>query len=244
MHITLDQATPHPVDIAIVAVNAKAIGEQGIATTNENDLSVVAVVSFGGFKAEIGGDLSGYKTDNYEDIETSVAPHVAQINVYKVHHHCSRYSTNEVWIATTKPQVGIVSTGNGNVYNHPTAECLERLHRAGVKTYWTENGNGADPDPAFDTVAGNIVLEVAPAAAEYTVSYGTHQDKYPLTGSSSTGTGGAPAPAPVIAQYAWSKKSNVYHFAQCRYVQNISPENLQTGTAPPGGKTLHKDCPK
>jgi hypothetical protein len=28
------------------------------------------------------------------------------------------------------------------------------------------------------------------------------------------------------------------------FVAKISPANLQAGTMPPPGKTLHKDCPK
>jgi hypothetical protein len=44
--------------------------------------------------------------------------------------------------------------------------------------------------------------------------------------------------------FAWSRKSNVYHQAFCRYVSNINPENLVTGSTPPTGKTLHQGCPK
>ncbi len=215
--ITLDGGTPNPVKIVIVALSGN-----GIQTTNENDLSLVAVVHFGSFTAEFGGDLSGFQTDNYQDIETSVAPLVGQVQVYKVHHHCSRYSTNDTWLATIKPQIGIVSAGDGNSYGHPTAECLERLHKAGVKTYWTETGNGADPDPAFDTVAGNVLVQVAPGAPSYTVTHaGANPETYPIAagaasgaaGGSTSRTGSTPVSQP---QYAWSKSSSVYHFANCR----------------------------
>ena len=70
----------------------------GIPTRNENDLSLVALVKFGDFEAAIGGDLSGFSASSYLDIETSVASSVGQIEVYKVHHHCSRYSTNDAWL--------------------------------------------------------------------------------------------------------------------------------------------------
>lgn len=230
--ITLDQGT-HQVKIKFVALNGNHID-----TTNENDLSLVSLVTFGNFKAEFGGDLSGFDNGDYKDIETSVAPMVGPINVYKVHHHCSRYSTNDNWLTSTKPQIGIVSVGDGNTFGHPTAECLERLHQHGVKTFWTENGNGGDPDPAFDTIAGNIVVEVAPNGASYTVRHGTASVSFPIAGGP-----GSP-PAPVGAELAWSKKSNIYHFANCKFVNNISPDNLQTGTTPPAGKTLHKDCPR
>jgi hypothetical protein len=236
MEITLDEGSADPVKIKIVALNGN-----GTQTTNENDLSLVAVVSFENFKTEFGGDLSGFDTANYKDIETSVAPLVGPIDVYKVHHHCSQYSTNETWLSTTKPKVAIISTGDGNVYRHPTADCLERLHRAGIKTYWTESGNGAEPDPLWDTVSGNIVIEVAPGAQTFTLTHGAGgSETYPIAAGGTPTTNTSPA----AAQYAWSKNSSVYHFANCRYVQNISAGNLMRGNSPPQGKELHKGCPK
>jgi hypothetical protein len=57
----------------------------------------------------------------------------------------------------------------GNRYGHPTPECLERLHAANVRTYWTERGAGADPEPGWDMVGGNIVVGSTPGAATFTV---------------------------------------------------------------------------
>jgi len=45
-------------------------------------------------------------------------------------------------------------------------------------------------------------------------------------------------------QYAWSAASDLYHYAQCRYVSSINPANLQQGGQPPAGKHLHSGCPK
>ena len=228
---SLDSGSANPVTIEIVAVNGN-----GIETTNENDLSVVAVVRFGNFDAVIGGDLSGFETDSYEDIETSVAPRIGQVEVYKVNHHGSRYSSNGNWLDTIKPRIGIVSTGVGNNYGHPTQECLDRLHAAGVRTYWTQVGQGVEPEPEFDTVGRNIVVEVAPGDTAFTVNHGPGQtDSYSLWGSSE----GTPT-----VSLAWSKRSSVYHFAECQYVGNISSANLQRGNAPPQGKSLHLNCPR
>lgn len=233
--IELDQNSAHPVEVDIVALNGN-----GIQTTNENDLSVVAVIHCGAFAAEVGGDLSGYQTNSYLDIESSVAPKVGHIQVYKVHHHGSAYSSNDTWLSTTTPIVGIVSTGDGNRYSHPTAECLERLHHAGVKTYWTEQGNGVAPEPGFDVVGGNIVVETSPGSSTFTVRHNATQvDTYSFTGGAAP-----PPPPPAATQFAWSKLSKVYHYATCSYVANISPANLARGDAAPAGKHLHAGCPK
>ena len=56
LSITLDATSSNPVTIKVITLNGN-----GISTDNENDLSLLAMVSFGGFDALIGGDLSGVK---------------------------------------------------------------------------------------------------------------------------------------------------------------------------------------
>lgn len=233
--VTLDATSTTPVFIDFVALSG-----DGVTTQNENDLSLVAVVRFGGFDAEIGGDLSGFHELDYEDIETSVAPKVGQVEVYKVHHHGSRYSSNQLWLQQVHPKVGIISAGLNSKHGHPTAETIERLHNSGVQLFWTSDGGGVDADSMFDVVGGNIIVEASPAAQVFTVRT-TIGGNQPVREFSIWG--GTPTP-PVLANYAWSKKSSVYHVSTCVYVKNISAENLETGTAPPAGKTLHQDCPK
>ncbi len=126
----------------------------------------------------------------------------------------------------------------------PQTDCLERLHKHNVKTYWTETGNGGEPESGIDVVGGNIVVEVAPTAGSFTVTFGgSHVDTYPLAGSNAS-VPTNPPPAASTPKYAWSKNSTHYHFANCRFVQNISPASLEQGNSPPPNKTLHKDCPK
>ncbi|MGA9623466.1 MAG: MBL fold metallo-hydrolase [Bryobacteraceae bacterium] len=231
--IILDETSPAPVEIDVYAVNAN-----GLATTNENDLSLAVRIAYGSFRAEIGGDLSGDDADDYIDVETGVAGAVGKLDVYKVHHHCSSHSSNSAWLAQTKPTIAIISAGDGNTYGHPAADCLARLHSAGAETYWTELGAGATPVPGWDTVSGTTVVSVDLAAMQYTVAHGATTDSYAIGGWPSTN--GAPPAAPA---FAWSKLSGVYHYSTCDWVKSISPDNLETGDVPPPGKTLHKGCP-
>ncbi len=128
--LTLDEPATHPVIVDFVAANGN-----GIKTNDENDHSLVAVVRFGKFDAEFGGDLSGFEHNSYHDIETSVAPKVGQVEVYKVHHHGSAHSSNHAWMTAIQPKVGIISCGNGNRYGHPTEETMTTLHQFNVTTY-------------------------------------------------------------------------------------------------------------
>ena len=114
---------------------------------------------------------------------------------------------------------------------------MDRIHNLNVTTYWTERGNGA-PTTASDKIGGNIIVEVEPNSTDFRVKYGTSAiDAYKVWN---------PAAAPTVssASYAWSKKAAVYHYAQCKYVKNISAENLENGTNPPANKDLHLGCPK
>ena len=230
--IVLGAGSTKPVTIEIVALDGN-----GLSTSNENDLSLVAVVHYGKFDAVMGGDLSGFKAQDYLDIESSVAPKVGQVEVYKVNHHCSAYSTNDTWLETIKPRVGIISVGRKNRYGHPAPDCLERLHDKGVVTYWTESGAGAEPEPDRDFVAGNIVV-TTDGEATFTV---TSDDADPRTYSLWGATDGTTTTG---FQYAWSVASDIYHYAQCLYVSSISPANLQQGAQPPAGKHMHSGCPK
>ena len=85
---------------------------------------------------------------SYADIESSVAPLVGKVEVYKVHHHGSRYSSNAAWLATTTPKVGILSVGSSNTFGHPTLEALGRLHSAGVTSTGRHSGTVPPPSSA------------------------------------------------------------------------------------------------
>lgn len=175
--ITLDAGSANAVTINIAASNGA-----GIDTENENDRSVVAVVHFGNFDAMMAGDLSGVDTDDYEDIESTVSKRVGQVEVYKVNHHGSRYSSNAVWLKTLSPKIAVISTGVGNKYRHPTKACLDRLHAAGItKTYWTSKGNGVTPMKGKDIVAnGTVVVQFKPGDKNFTVGYKNRLSSYAL----------------------------------------------------------------
>jgi beta-lactamase superfamily II metal-dependent hydrolase len=135
--------------------------------------------------------VQGPMPDAVADIESSAAALVGQIEVYKVHHHGSKTSSNSGWLAITTPKVGIISASNSNTYGHPTAEALTRLHAAGVKTYWTSVGNGVGlvSGQDFATTGSSVVVEAAPATTTFTVRYGSAIDTYSVHGA-------APPPVP------------------------------------------------
>ena len=116
---------------------------------------------------------------------------------------------SETWLAAIQPRIGIISAGDGNGHGHPTEESLERLHTAGVQLYWTARGNGAEPELGFDTVGGNIIVEVAPGASTFTVRHTEGSQAVQTFNMWGTGRG----PTPVPSAFAWSRRSTVFHHA-------------------------------
>jgi competence protein ComEC len=234
--LILDEGTGHEVVISFLVRNGA-----GIKPTNENDKSLVALVTFGNLDIMMGGDLSGYNTNRYKDIETTAARKARQVEVYKVHHHCSEYSTNTNWLDTINPMIAIISVSGtkGRIHEElPSPDCLERLHQKKIRTYWTDDGKGADADPKWDKVGGDIVVEASPGNNGFTVKFSGNQvDTY-----SDWGVG--PPPGPFTATYAWSKNSKIYHYSNCSIINSIKPANLQTGSVPPMETKLHPGCPK
>jgi beta-lactamase superfamily II metal-dependent hydrolase len=242
--ITLDADT-NPVTLKVVSLSGHYSGGGTVDTVDENDLSLSVVVSFGGFREEIGGDLSGEQTSMYQDVETPVVKDVGGIDVYKVHHHCSSHSSNAAWMKATQPTIAVISTGNDNTYFHPDPTCLERLHDAGVtEVLWTEEGAGGKPG-AGDVIAGDVTIEVPPNATKYSVSYGGTTESFNVKQPQGASSGGGVAPPPVVAppdKFAWSILADHYYDIGCPTVNRIMKKNLKTGPTPPDGK-VHRDCP-
>ncbi len=182
--ITLDAASANPV--TVTCVNLNGAGVYSPTGSDENAKSAVYKVSYGGFSEVIGGDLTG---DGSTDVETTMGALVGDVDVYKVHHHASRYSTNDNWLNSIKAEVAVIQCGTGNSYGHPTLDALTRMHNHNVKTYWTETGSGAAPNATWDKVANETVLIQADVAtSSYTVSGPGFSDTYPFDG------GGGPPP--------------------------------------------------
>ena len=59
-------------------------------------------------------------------------------DVLKVGHHGSTTSTSSDFLASVKPEIAIISCGEGNKFGHPHEETIEKLSAAGVTVYRTD----------------------------------------------------------------------------------------------------------
>ncbi len=127
------------VSIRCVCVNGKLINGDSVKVKNENDFCIGLVIDYKDFELFTAGDIGGVNTGNHKDVETKLTPLVGDIDVYKVSHHGSQYSTNDISVNKLKPEVAIISVGYGNTYNHPVQSVIDRLSVANCRLYQTNH---------------------------------------------------------------------------------------------------------
>ena len=62
---------------------------------------------------------------------------INDIDVLKVAHHGSKYSSSEAFLKAAKAKMAVISCGQDNRYGHPASETLERLKAQNMKIYTT-----------------------------------------------------------------------------------------------------------
>src|SRR5688572_23816640 len=116
--ITLDPL----VTITCIAAGGAVMGqgEEGEPADEENDMSVVLLVAFRGFKAFYGGDSEA-------PTEARIAAHDLALNVdlYKASHHGSHSSSSPALMQELSPSVVVISNGNHGTFKHPRQVTLD-----------------------------------------------------------------------------------------------------------------------
>jgi competence protein ComEC len=63
---------------------------------------------------------------------------IRHADVLKVAHHGSKTSTTEQFLEAVHPAFAVISAGFANLYGHPNAEVVERLHQAHIDVLRTD----------------------------------------------------------------------------------------------------------
>lgn len=100
---------------------------------DSNENSLVLLSELGGKRWLFTGDI-GEKT---EKAMLQAYP-MLDIDVLKVAHHGSKTSTSAAFLEQTTPEVGWISAGRGNRYDHPHQEVVKKLGQSGVKVMRTD----------------------------------------------------------------------------------------------------------
>ena len=120
-----------------------------------NARSLVLLISYGSFDALLTGDVTGsgeeYLIRELRDRMKSGAAdpgsrtgsgagtrNASSVEVLKVAHHGSRYSTPEEFLDLVSPTCSVISCGARNSYGHPHGELLARLRTCGTRIFRTD----------------------------------------------------------------------------------------------------------
>jgi competence protein ComEC len=112
-----------------------------------NDSCIVVLLRAPDVTALYTGDI-GLRTENQLRLRYNL-----DVDVLKVGHHGSRFSSGDAFLAAVSPRVAVIGVGK-NSYGHPTAQALTRLHNAGARILRT------DKVGAVQLRAGAGVLEI------------------------------------------------------------------------------------
>lgn len=112
-----------------------------------NDSSVVVLLESPEVKALYTGDI-GFAVE-----KRLVEDYNIDVDVLKVGHHGSRFSSSEQFLAETTPELSAIIVGK-NTYGHPTASALERLEK------YSQKITRSDKDGIIQVIGGANALQV------------------------------------------------------------------------------------
>jgi competence protein ComEC len=95
-----------------------------VGTGNDiNDNSIVLKLTYSNFSILFTGDIGEIPEERLVSNENIIK----DIDILKVPHHGSKYSSTVEFLQTVNPQIAVISVGEDNRYGHPHLETLERL---------------------------------------------------------------------------------------------------------------------
>ena len=118
----------------VFQLGSSSIEILSVQAKNNND-SLVLLITYGNHTFLFTGDMEQEQErmicDHYEDQRQD-------ITLLKVGHHGSDTSTSIRFLRTLMPQYAVISVKEGNQYNHPADQTLERLEQAEAIVYRTD----------------------------------------------------------------------------------------------------------
>lgn len=136
----LDSIANNNLEITVPTIGETfALGEATLEViytgTGEKDLneaSIILKMTFGNYSYLFTGDTT-------EEVEKTILDKDINIDILKVAHHGSKYSSCEEFLKVATPTYAIISAGEGNSYGHPEQETIDRLKKHTDKIYITKD---------------------------------------------------------------------------------------------------------
>jgi len=190
------------------SARAEVLSPAGLSGDANSD-SLVLRLEAGGKSFLFTGDCTGPN----EAAAGSICARGPPIDVLKVAHHGSRYSTSSTFLADTRPRAAVISVG-ANSYGHPTPATVGRLLAAGSRAYTTWKNGG-------------VTFRVSGAGA-MSISLSRSSQPVKKAAAAGGGVGAATGAAAGAASSGASDDTSVYvtrtgecyHADGCRYLSS------------------------
>lgn len=98
-----------------------------------NEVSIVLSLTFGQVDVLLTGDMG-----TREEQALVGAGLITPVEVLKVAHHGSKYSSSQEFLEAAKPRLALIMVGRDNRFGHPTSDTLMRLDRVGARVLRTD----------------------------------------------------------------------------------------------------------
>jgi competence protein ComEC len=118
--------------IAVLYPPPVSVPSDDAPSTDANARSLVLRIECGGFSFLVAGDADS----TTEECLIADGP-VSSVDLLRISHHGSAYSTTEEFLDAFAPKFAVVSVGP-NLYGHPSPKTLDRLSQAGCRTFRTD----------------------------------------------------------------------------------------------------------
>ena len=105
------------------------INALSLALLMEYDRNGDGIIDYSGF---FGGDLGAE-----QEIAIAQSGNVGHVDLLKVSHHGSRFSSDSEFLSVLSPDVAVISCAKVNRYGHPATEAVERIEAAAGTIYYT-----------------------------------------------------------------------------------------------------------
>ncbi|MFQ5761733.1 MAG: ComEC/Rec2 family competence protein [Candidatus Bathyarchaeia archaeon] len=106
---------------------------QPLEFTGTNDNSIVVKVEVNDVSFLFTGDAEAEAEASILNAELDV-----DSDILKVGHHGSRTSTSQAFLDAVSPEIAVISVGEGNRYDHPHQETLDKLAARDIDIYRTD----------------------------------------------------------------------------------------------------------
>jgi putative cell wall-binding protein/beta-lactamase superfamily II metal-dependent hydrolase len=161
---------PDAVTFTVVSAGTDGTAAGEVPVTEENDRGLCLEVIYKRFNLATCGDANGTDEGARTDVESRVAPLIGDVEVAKVNHHGSPFSSNQTYVSTLSAQVSVISVG-ANSYGHPDPGVVARWDSVG-DVFQTGNPTGGLRDGDVTVTADGVnALTVTTSASSVSRSY-------------------------------------------------------------------------